>query len=403
MKVCILTTSFPRWNEDTAAPFVYDFGKKLVENGIEVQVVAPHDTGSSKNEIMDGMNVNRFQYMWPKKLQKLAYHGGIPYNLQNSFFSKILIPFFIFFFVIKGLKISKKCDIIHAQWMLPGIIGSFISKFSNKPVVLTILGSGAALIQNSSLIKNQLLRNLLDEIDLITLAYDYERDMLKFVFGDEKMIVIPIGVDINIFKREAFSSDLKKKLKIEGDFMAINACRLSKDYNVDVFIKAIPHVIKKIENVKFILLASGPLEEEMKNLVKKLNIDNFVIFIGGIPHEDVPNFLATSDIFVETFYEPGSDVRLGIGQATREAMACEVPQLLPDWIPKIKGISDHAIFYKTMNPKGLSEEILNLLKNEKLRLECGEKSRQIIKNTYDTDKIIKKWIKIYQDLLEEKK
>lgn len=401
MKMCILTTSFPRWNGDFAGSFVYDLAKKLVENGIEVRVVAPHDNRAAKFEVMDGMQVYRFQYMWPKSLQKLAYHGGIPHNFRSSLFSKIQSPFFILFFILKSLKIGKKSEIIHSHWALSGFIAALVKKLSNKPVILTIWGSDVPLLLNSTKIKRLPLEKILNEIDVITVAYDYEKSMIEHTFSSEKIIVIPVGVDVDRFRPEAREIDLKKRFNAEKDFLVINTRRFSKDYNVDVFVNAIPHVLKEIKNVKFILADSGPLKNNIENLTKRLKIQDSVIFLGGVPHEDMPKILATSDIYVDTFYQPGIQTRIGIGQATREAMACEVPQLLPDEIPKSADLEKHALLYKTLDSKNLADKILQLLTNEDLRKMLGKESRIIIKENYNIDKIIKKWIHIYERLVHK--
>lgn len=407
IKVCMLTTAFPRGKGDYAAPFVYDLCKKLVDNGIKVSVVAPHDPGARKYEEMDGIAIHRFQYMWPKKTQKLAY--GIPHNIRTSFYAKVLLPFFLLSFIIKGLKVSRDCDIIHSQWMLSGFVGSVIKKFSNKKAILTPLGSGFAYItslessNNPSKFGDVLIKIMLDEIDLISVIYPEQVEKLREFGFDEKIpVILPLGVDTDKFKPKTSLPDMKKDLNVRGDFIIINTRRFTEQYRVDVFIESIPHVLKKIKNVKFILADSGPLQEKIEKRIQELGVAENVILMGGIQHKDMPKFFATSDVYVETFSPTGKDVtkvRGGIGQATREAMACGIPPLLPDWDPRLSEKNQKIVLlYRKLNSKDLAEKIVYLLQNPQIREKIGTNARQHIKETADMNIIIQKWIEKYKEL-----
>ena len=96
MKVCILSTSYPRYSGDYAGIFVHNLAKELIFNNIKVKVVSPHDLDTKNCEIIDGVKIERFKYWFIKKGQMLAYGGGMPYNLANSFLAKIQLPFFLF-------------------------------------------------------------------------------------------------------------------------------------------------------------------------------------------------------------------------------------------------------------------------------------------------------------------
>ena len=101
----MLSTSYPRWEGDPSSPFIEGLCKELVKKGIEVNVVAPHDVGTKEYEIISGVKIHRFQYWFTKKGQKLAYHGGMPYNIAHFTLSKIQLPFFMISFFFKGLSV----------------------------------------------------------------------------------------------------------------------------------------------------------------------------------------------------------------------------------------------------------------------------------------------------------
>src|SRR5659263_191232 len=107
-KILILSSSFPRYDGDFAGNFVYELAKRLKLENLSVIIIAPNDSTTKFQENMNGLNVYRFPYFFPSNLQKLAYGGGISYNIKKSFLAKIQIPFFILFELFTTLKIVRR-------------------------------------------------------------------------------------------------------------------------------------------------------------------------------------------------------------------------------------------------------------------------------------------------------
>lgn len=74
-------------------------------------------------------------------------------------------------------------------------------------------------------------------------------------------------------------------------------------------------------NFKLRFIGRGPLESEMKKMVSRLKLDNYVEFLGSMPPESVRTYMEESEIFIAT-----SDQNEGWGATVNEAMssACAV-------------------------------------------------------------------------------
>ena len=90
-KILVTATTFPRWEKDTTPRFVYELSNKLASN-FDVIVLAPHHKGTAKKEKNGKLEVRRFVYFKPEKLQKLCYEGGIIPNMKKSFLAKMKAP-----------------------------------------------------------------------------------------------------------------------------------------------------------------------------------------------------------------------------------------------------------------------------------------------------------------------
>ena len=70
--VLVATSTFPRWAGDTVpARFVFDLSLQLTRY-FHVIVLAPHAPGAVFHETIEGLEIYRFPYFWPYRLQALC-------------------------------------------------------------------------------------------------------------------------------------------------------------------------------------------------------------------------------------------------------------------------------------------------------------------------------------------
>jgi 1,2-diacylglycerol 3-alpha-glucosyltransferase len=76
-----------------------------------------------------------------------------------------------------------------------------------------------------------------------------------------------------------------------------------------------------IPNVHLLIVGGGKkqFEEELQNLIVQLGVGSRVCSTGMVSYEDIPSYLAMSDIFVTT------SVTETFGMATVEAMGAGLP------------------------------------------------------------------------------
>lgn len=117
------------------------------------------------------------------------------------------------------------------------------------------------------------------------------------------------GVNTEFFKCEERSfSDLKKlKVLTVGNLIAI------KGHNY--LINAVSMAIQKGMEIELTIAGKGPLDNELKTLVKNLGISRNVIFTGSVPYGKIAGLMKANDIFImPSYYE-------ALGCVYLEAMA----------------------------------------------------------------------------------
>ena len=96
MKICIVTTAFPRWPGDFRGPFVYEAAQALRRRGNTVRVIAMHNPGAKSVEDLDGLEVIRPPYL-PERWEVLQKDSaGLPLVWKQYPLARLaLLPFLL--------------------------------------------------------------------------------------------------------------------------------------------------------------------------------------------------------------------------------------------------------------------------------------------------------------------
>ena len=155
-------------------------------------------------------------------------------------------------------------------------------------------------------------------------TYDLFKDKYKV---DRDVHIVPTGIDVDRFYKENLDlkklKSLKNKLNIKDEKIITFVGRLGKEKNVELLIDSQSYLSKKT-NSKLLIVGSGPDLDIFKQLVKKLKIEDKVIFTGAIPWEEVPYYYGISDVFVTASTTETQ------GLTVIEAMASGLPVVCAD-------------------------------------------------------------------------
>jgi len=288
---------------------------------------------------------------------------------------------------IKNIIRKIKPDIVHAHYVLD--YGFYAALANFHPLVVTAWGSDVLLNQSRTT------RYALKNADIITCdGLNSKVAMAEMGINSEKIELISHGV--NVFKFYPFYPDpkpLREKLNLFGP-TAISLRSLKPIYDVLSFLRAIPLVLLKIPDAKFIVVGDGPERAFLENVINMNGLKDSVIFTGSIPHDQIPEYLSAADVYVSTSLSDG-----GIAVSTLEAMSSGLAPISTDvgdsrvWIED--GVNGFVVPIR--DPVTLAEKIIYLFQNRDVRIEFGSKSRDIICERADYYKEMGKVEKMYEE------
>jgi len=208
--------------------------------------------------------------------------------------------------------------------------------------------------------------------------------------------VIPNAVNAQAFasnlnKRERTA--LRKKLGFsEDDFVLITTGRLVVKNGVADIIKALAYLPKE---VKFLSVGSGPLEAELKLLVKSYKLEGRIVWLGFVPNNELPNYLAASDAFVRP------SLSEGLGISFLEAMAAGLPVVatpvggIPDFLKD--GLT--GLVCEVGNPVSIADCVKRLVANSNLRKELGKYGQEQIERRYSWDVVVPQIAEVFNSVM----
>lgn len=156
-------------------------------------------------------------------------------------------------------------------------------------------------------------------------------------------------------------------------------------------------VLRK-KQCQLIIIGEGDERAALERLTHELDLQNHVHFLGLIPHEELPPYIALADIAVIPSLMEASSIFM------LEAMAMEKPVIATNTggLPEVLTPSI-GILVEPMDEIGLADAILELLQNEDKRLQLGRQAREHIEANYSWKAVAKQMEAEYMKLLERKK
>lgn len=212
-----------------------------------------------------------------------------------------------------------------------------------------------------------------------------------YKIDEQKTQVIYNCVDPGLLTTsEAEKRDLLTRLSLSDDaFIFLNVSRLDPQKNHTVLIKAFDKVSKEIPDAYLILVGVGGLENELKSLVKNLQIEKKVLFLGR--RNDIGTLLEIADVFVfPSLFE-------GLGVALIEAMFKSLPCIISkiEVFEEIIRNEETGLIIDENSAEELEEAMIKLYKDKDKRKLLGERALYQAQKKFDAKVTARQWEEFY--------
>jgi len=370
---------------------VYNISKELVKRGHQVEIYASNALDmkrkiGSKNStiIIDGVKINYFNYV-------MHYYTFFLTPSMISAVKKRLTDFDVIH--IHDVRSFQSMIIFHyaRKHNIPYVLqahGSLprIGRWRKIKMLLDVL-FGYKLLKNASRV--------------IALS-EVEADQYKAMgVPEEKIVIIPNGIDLSEYAELPPKGTFKKKFNIPDDKKIILYLgRIHKIKGIDFLVKAYAHLINEMNFKDAVLVIAGPDDgylSEVKSLVQGLGVSNSVVFTGPLYGKDKISAYVDSEVYVlPSRYEIW-------GMTVLEAYACSKPVIAS----KVGGLKDlvnngeTGLLFEPGNVEQLARNILYLLNDNDEAKEMGLKGKEFVKENLTIESVVTKLEKVYEEIVVE--
>jgi len=300
----------------------------------------------------------------------------------------------LWFFQIRRLLKKIKPDILDAHAItVNGYLG-VASGF--HPLILSAWGSDILIDAKQNPLWRALTKYALRKAELVVCDSEtVKKELLRMGMNPGRIRKIYNGIDTQQFNSRQRDGGLKARLGIERAPMVICIRSLRAIYNVEMLLKAIPSVLAQMPGVRFVIGGDGEQRDYLKNLAESLGISESIRFVGWIPHDELPQYLASSDVYVSTSVSDSTSLSL------QEAMACELVPVVTAIPANREWVTDgkNGFIVPLNDFQTLAQKIVYLLRNQVVRRKFGKLGREIIQERAEYEEEMGKVGTIYWDLV----
>lgn len=328
-----------------------EIARSIREIGHKIKAVI---NSGNQSVTMDGFSeVCIFRVTKPRLINKILYHIKM---LTVAFFDDYDIALF-------G---------VHSSHLIPILkIASFFRR--SKPVLILDIRTVPVDLSNNLRSRLKLIRyntsvkiadRFCDGITCITpmLGSTIQPKLRNF---KKKMGFFQTGVNFRIFDPSK-SFSLSVSLGLKNRFIVFYHGVLSPNRGLQATLKAIAICKQHISNILFMIVGTGAGESELKNLASDLKIEKSVFFTGGVPFEEVPNYIKTADVGIIPlpqidWWNVSSPIKL------KEYLAMQLPVIATD-IPAHRFVVEKAggtTLIKNNSQANIAQAILAFHKTRK--------------------------------------
>lgn len=269
-------------------------------------------------------------YMLKNELEKRGHNvyvfttttPGAPEH-EHNVFRVPSIPFIFIterrvgvFYQPKLAHIIKKLhlDIIHTHTEFSlGIFGRIMAKELGLPIVHTYhtiyedythyMTHFKALDRRAKAFARAYSKVCCNTVEQVIVPTEKTKELLMTYSVHKDISVVPTGIDLSKFDPGNYSREevdtLRRKYSISPqDRVLIYIGRVSQEKNIEEIIRAMPEYMPMREQIKFVIVGSGPVLDKLEHMVKHEGLSERFIFTGSQPWDTIGLFYQLGNVFV---------------------------------------------------------------------------------------------------------
>jgi len=297
----------------------------------------------------------------------------------------------------------RKIDIFHSHGYRADVMGIIASRFLGIPTVSTVHGWNASRSKWSLSEYKMLFYDKLDLFALrrfdriIAVSENTARALETKIEVAEKLEVIPNTLDPAGYDIDPERMRIRDRLGIDPSTKVVGFLgRFSREKGLFQLLDAVPTILEKMPNCRFLLAGGGPLARVLRERCSVLGVSDKVHVLDEINY--VCGFYESLDLFVLP------SLTEGMPMALLEAQFFGLPIIASrvGGIPEIIAPGENGLLVEPDDTGGLARSITKILENDSLARSMGKVNHLRFKGNNHVRKWASRYESIYSSLVKGK-
>jgi glycogen(starch) synthase len=389
MRALILSWEYPPLIEGGLARHVRKLAENLASLGVDVHVLTRGREESPPEETVAGVNLHRVRE--PLRPAELSEFIAWVEHMNTDMLAA-------------GVEIGDRYDfdVVHGHDWLVAVAGDHLAKRFKAPFVVTIhateYGRHQGFVDDHPQSHIHGIEHwITNRAEQVITCSAYMRDHVCDIFSieDDRVAVIPNGIDPADLQPadETAMRELRARFATPEEKLVLLVGRLVYEKGFQIALEAMPAVISKLGNVRFLVAGSGTHERELRAQATELGLDEHGSFLGWIGDDLLHTLYRITDLtVVPSIYEP-------FGLVALEAMASGCPCLVADTggLREVVPHDEAGLRFRARDPESLVELATRVLADDGLGRRLVAEAYEHVRS-FDWADVAERTAALYEEL-----
>lgn len=400
MKILAITSSYPRFEGDTTAPFVESIVRSVSALGHEVHVLLPEHREWRRPPTDGPVHFHAYRYSplraWTPWGFAASLEGGV--RIRKPLYALAPLVFAAATRAGRRLVASGDFDVVHAHWVVPnGPIGAVVAHQA-APLVVSLHGSDLAISERSWL-AGRAAGWAFERAVAVTAP---SKDLLERAarLGASGLLErVPYGVDAAMFDVPAGSAEaLRRRLGAEADDVLVAGVgRLIPVKGFEFLLEAHAAARRDDARLRLVLVGDGDGRASLERRVRELGVEDTVALVGPVNREEVPVYMAAADIVAVPSIHLDGFVD-GLPNVALEAMAAGTALVGSSvgGIPELVRDGENGLLVPQRDDAALAGALRRLAADPELRARLGTAGRNDVRSDRSWEEVGRRFVELYE-------
>jgi glycogen synthase len=390
MRVLILSWEYPPLIEGGLARHVRKLAENLASLGVDVQVLTRGREESPPEEVRAGVTLHRVRE--PKRPAELGEFITWVEHMNIDMLAA-------------GVELGDRFtfDVVHGHDWLVAMAGDHLAKRFGSALAMTIhateYGRHQGWVDKHPQSHIHGIENwMANRAEAVVTCSAYMRDHVADIYGieEDRITVIPNGIDpadLRPVDDRAIEA-VRARFAAADEKLVLLVGRLVYEKGFQVALEALPRIIERLGNVRFLVAGSGTHERELRAQATELGLDEHGTFLGWIGDDVLHMLYRIADLtVVPSIYEP-------FGLVALEAMASGCPCLVADTggLREVVPHDEVGLRFRSRDPGSLADFATRVLADDALGRRLVAEAHDHVRS-FDWADVAERTAMVYEGLI----